>query len=128
MYKSKINIMSEKAQENTDWALAPKENDTTCPPPPEPKNFGEALEALKKGKKVCRIGWNGSNMFAVLSPGSSKPLKTEDWFSPAMREYTKDGRELNVRPSLLLKTAQEDVAYWIPSGSDILAEDWIILD
>ena len=91
-------------------------------------NFSEALIALKQNKKVARIGWNGNNMFAMLSPGSSKPLKNEDWFSPVMREYTKDGKELNVRPSLLLKTAQEDVAYWTPSCSDILSEDWVILD
>jgi hypothetical protein len=91
-------------------------------------NFGIALEAVKQGKKASRLGWNGANMFAMYSPGSTKPLKSEDWFSPVMKEYTKDGKELNVRPSLLLKTAQEDVAYWTPSCSDILAEDWVILD
>jgi len=89
--------------------------------------FGEATEAMKKGLRCARVGWNGSGMFAIYSPGSSSPLKNEDWFSPAMREYTKDGKELNVRPSFLLKTAQEDVAYWAPSGSDALAEDWMIV-
>ena len=28
-------------------------------------NFGEALEALKGGKKVARAGWNGRGMFVV---------------------------------------------------------------
>jgi hypothetical protein len=27
-----------------------------------------------------------------------------------------------------LKTAQEDIATWTPSGSDTLAEDWLILN
>lgn len=27
--------------------------------------FGEALEELKKGKKVARNGWNGKGMFLV---------------------------------------------------------------
>lgn len=27
-------------------------------------NFGEALEALKGGKKVARAGWNGRGMFS----------------------------------------------------------------
>jgi len=35
---------------------------------------------------------------------------------------------MTVRPAFMLKTAQEDVAYWTPSTSDILAEDWIILE
>ena len=28
-------------------------------------NFGQALEELKAGKKVCRSGWNGKGMFIV---------------------------------------------------------------
>ena len=28
-------------------------------------NFGEAIEALKQGKKVTRKGWNGKGMFLV---------------------------------------------------------------
>jgi hypothetical protein len=32
--------------------------------------FGEALEALKNGKKVARKGWNGKKMFLTLQCGS----------------------------------------------------------
>lgn len=32
-------------------------------------NFGEALEALKAGKKVARAGWNGKGMFVVYQKG-----------------------------------------------------------
>ena len=32
-------------------------------------NFGEALEALKGGKKVARAGWNGRGMFVVYQKG-----------------------------------------------------------
>lgn len=88
--------------------------------------FSDALFFIKQGKKAARTGWNGKNMFACLSPGSSNPLKQDDWFSPAIRDYVKDGKELHVRPSFMLKTAQEDVAYWVPSCSDILAEDWYV--
>ena len=31
-------------------------------------NFGEALEALKAGKKVARAGWNGKGMYIYLVP------------------------------------------------------------
>ena len=33
------------------------------------KNFGEAIEALKEGKKVQREGWNGKGMYLWLKIG-----------------------------------------------------------
>ena len=32
--------------------------------------FGLAVEAMKKGKKIARKGWNGADMFVFLAPGS----------------------------------------------------------
>ena len=32
--------------------------------------FGEAIEAMKDGKKAARIGWNGEGMFVYLVRGS----------------------------------------------------------
>lgn len=91
-------------------------------------NFGEALEALKQGKKVARTGWNGSGMFAVLSPGM-KGLPAERFFNKDLNAHAiKLGGTMDVRPSFMLKTAQDDVAYWAPSGSDCLAEDWMIVE
>lgn len=29
-------------------------------------NFGKALELLKQGKKLARVGWNGKGMFINL--------------------------------------------------------------
>ena len=31
--------------------------------------FGEALEAMKAGKKVARTGWNGKGMYLYLADG-----------------------------------------------------------
>lgn len=91
-------------------------------------NFGQALEALKEGKKVCRAGWNGSGMFTVLSPGA-KSLPSEQFFNKDLAAHAlKLGGVMDVRPAFMLKTAQDDVAYWTPSGSDCLAEDWQILN
>ncbi len=30
--------------------------------------FGDAIEALKQGRKVAREGWNGKGMFLFLLP------------------------------------------------------------
>ena len=31
--------------------------------------FGQAIEAMKDGKKVCRQGWNGKGMYLTLVQG-----------------------------------------------------------
>jgi hypothetical protein len=84
-------------------------------------NFGEATEAAKSGKKVSRSGWNGSGMYAYVIPAASYPALTEI----AKKEF---GEMVPYRAYWALKTAQNDVATWAPSGSDSLAEDWQIVE
>ncbi|MBR1960610.1 MAG: DUF2829 domain-containing protein, partial [Bacteroidales bacterium] len=33
-------------------------------------NFGDAIKALKEGRKVARKGWNGKNMYLWLKPAT----------------------------------------------------------
>jgi len=84
-------------------------------------NFGLAVEAAKTGKKVARKGWNGNNMYAYIVPAASYPAQTE----VAKKEF---GGMVPYRAYWALKTAQNDVATWAPSGSDSLAEDWMIVE
>jgi hypothetical protein len=84
-------------------------------------NFGQAIEFAKQGKKVARKGWNGSGMFAYIVPANSYPAQTET----ARKEF---GEMVPYRTYWALKTAQNDVATWSPSGSDSLAEDWMIVE
>jgi hypothetical protein len=83
--------------------------------------FGLAVEAAKKGMKIARKGWNGSNMFAYIVPANSYKAVTA-----IAKEYWGENL-VPYRAYWALKTAQEDVATWTPSGSDTLAEDWFIL-
>jgi hypothetical protein len=84
-------------------------------------NFGQAIEAAKQGKKISRKGWNGQGMFAYIVPSSSYPAQTEI----AKKQF---GDIVPYRAYWALKTAQNDIAMWSPSGSDSLAEDWVILE
>lgn len=86
-------------------------------------DFGHAIAAAKAGKKVARKGWNGKGMFAYIVPGGRFPVMAE-----AAKDHFGKGAYVRYRPYWALKTADEDVATWAPSGSDSLAEDWIILD
>ena len=40
-------------------------------------NFGNAIEALKEGKRVARAGWNGKGMFLFLVNGSNFVVSRE---------------------------------------------------
>lgn len=84
--------------------------------------FGDAVEMMKQGKRVARIGWNGAGMFAYLVPGGVFPAD-----SPAIKGVF-PGDLVPYRPYYALKTAQNDVATWAPSVSDTLAEDWIVVE
>lgn len=97
-------------------------------------NFGLAIEALKKGHKVSREGWNGKGMFLYYVQENSYPAHTG-----IAKEYFADKQpplgENELRPIMVpykayiaMKTAQEDVVPWLASQSDVLAEDWCIID
>jgi hypothetical protein len=88
----------------------------------EGMTFGLAIEALKLGKKVARKGWNGANMYCYLVQGSTFKVDREPLMS-----ILGEGTVVNYRPHIDLKTADGSVATWSPSGSDALAEDWMIV-
>jgi len=84
-------------------------------------DFGQALNAMKMGKKIAREGWNGQGMFVYYVPAASYPSSTEI----AKQTF---GDMTPYRAYMALKTAQGDVATWHPSGSDALAEDWKVIE
>ena len=86
-------------------------------------DFGQALDWLKKGRKVARKGWNGSGMYAYYVPANSYPATTEI----AKKEFGENAL-VPYRPYLALKTAQNDIATWNLSTSDCLAEDWFVVE
>lgn len=85
-------------------------------------SFGMAIEAAKRGYKVARKGWNGSGMFAYIVPANSYLAQTE------MIKGVFENDMVPYREYWALKTAQDDVAMWSPSGSDSLANDWLIVE
>ena len=83
-------------------------------------NFGEALEALKLGKYVARTGWNGKGMYLFLIGVKD----SEDYWT-----YT-NGKNDNfpLLPFIAMKTADNKVVPWLASQTDVLAEDWMIVE
>lgn len=86
-------------------------------------NFGGALQALKDGKKVCRQGWNGKGMFLFLVPGSTFKVNR-----PPLLGIYEEGTEINYHAHIDMKTADDKVVPWLASQTDVLSEDWMIID
>lgn len=86
-------------------------------------NFGQAIEALKNGKKVARKGWNGKGMFVYYVPAGNFKSYTEIGKSIA------DGDDLvHYNPYFAIKNVNSTVSTWIPSINDCLAEDWYVVE
>lgn len=89
-------------------------------------DFGKAIEALKQGKKVARKGWNGKGMFLVLQPGSE--VKGLDMRNYLAREYYSNSL-VKIAPHIDLKATDDTyVVGWLASQTDMLSEDWEIVE
>ena len=88
-------------------------------------DFGEAVRFAKLGKKIARKGWNGADMFAYIVPANKYPIE-RNASSPLKGVFEDD--MIPYREYWALKTAQNDIAMWSPSGSDSLADDWVVVD
>ena len=86
-------------------------------------NFGQAVEALKAGKRVARQGWNGKGMFLFLVPGSTFKVNR-----PPLLGIYPEGTEINYHAYIAMKTADDKVVPWLASQTDVLAEDWVYVD
>lgn len=97
-------------------------------------SFGQALEALKAGKKVCRIGWNDKNMWIALTPGSELPLHEARCGAVKARASELDTSTnqiltINILPHIDMKSATGEIVIgWLASQTDMLVNDWCILD
>lgn len=81
-------------------------------------SFSAALNWLKVGKRVARAGWNGKGMWLKLvriEPGNY---------------ITLDGKHgpFALSPYVGMKTADDKFVPWLCSQTDMLAEDWEIVE
>lgn len=91
--------------------------------------FGQAITAIKRGEKAARQGWNGKGMWIAYSPGAFH-LPAANFWSPANKEYAESqGGTADVLPCITMKTATGQILMgWLASQTDMLAEDWEVVD
>lgn len=83
-------------------------------------DFGDAIRAMKSGKRVAREGWNGKGMFLFLVSGSTFTVNREPLLS-----IMGDGTQVQYHAHIDMKTAQGYVVPWLASQADMLSDDWI---
>ncbi len=77
--------------------------------------FGDAIEALKDGKRIARAGWNGKGMWLLMQ--------------------TPDEHSKMTLPYIYIEYPEGHSAYqngsrvpWFASQADMMAEDWTIIE
>ena len=80
--------------------------------------FGQAIEVLKAGKKVARAGWNGKGMWLGL---------VKDTWAINF-EVLDDIQKFENHPYIVMKTVDEKIVPWLASQTDMLAEDWTVIE
>lgn len=71
-------------------------------------DIGEAIEQMRLGKSVTRAGWNGKDMFLSLQVPDKNSKMT--------------------LPYVFIKTVQGDLVPWLCSQTDLLANDWNVVN
>lgn len=71
--------------------------------------FGAAIEAMKKGKKVARAGWNGKGMWIAA-------------------QFPDESSKMDGGPYAYISNPAGKLFPWNASQQDLFAEDWGICD
>lgn len=105
----------------------------------ETGTFGQALESLKRGHLVARKGWNGKGMFIFMRPEDSLPTNMivnqvkslpesfKRWVANNYGDSETD--RIKFTAYLCMKAADGTIVNgWLASQTDMLANDWVIVE
>ena len=105
---------------------SPKEVFEEAYRPVDGMNFGLAIEAAKMGKRIARKGWNGKNMSVAYQKGYPDGIPCNK--NTAEAWGMQEGELFKCRPYLQMRCADGTFQMWPASQSDILADDWYIVE
>ena len=82
-------------------------------------SFGQAIEAMKAGKRCSRVGWNGKNQYIELATN----ISYKDAHGDVINANHDD---IGNHAIAFVGTSGVQLG-WLASQSDMLAEDWQIV-
>ena len=87
--------------------------------------FSAALAKLKEGHRVARAGWNGKGMYLYLVPSNRYPPTI---LSEVMLAAGQPDGLVPYAAYIAMKPASGGIVPWLASQTDVLSDDWIVLD
>ena len=78
-------------------------------------NFGQAIEALKAGKRCCRRGWNGNGIFIELQVPDEHSKMSHPYIYIDTTGLISDNVD-----------APRNLVPWFASQTDMLSDDWMV--
>lgn len=98
-------------------AWSPKDVFDAAYRPMDALTFGLAIEALKLGKKVARRGWNGKGIFIELQVPDQHSKMSSPYIFIDTTGLQSDNPD-----------APRSRVPWLASQTDMLAEDWRVVE
>lgn len=95
-------------------------------------SFGDAIEVLKQGGAIRRAGWNGKGLFVV----KQIPAHITEDIIPKMQSLpqsakdiimSRENKVIDYTSQMLIINPDGRADSWVPSVSDVFAEDWEIV-
>lgn len=95
-------------------------------------DFGDAIEVLKQGGAIRRKGWNGKGLMVF----KQVPAHVESDIVPKMQSLPQSAKDLILKGKGFIDYTSQCLIYnentgradsWVPSISDVFAEDWEIV-
>ena len=96
-------------------------------------SFSEAIKLLQKGEALRRSGWNGKNLFVI----KQVPAHIESDIIPKMQSLPQSAKDLILNGKGFIDDTSQCLIYngntgradsWVPSISDVFAEDWELVE
>lgn len=94
--------------------------------------FGDAIEVLKQGGAIRRSGWNGKGLFVI----KQIPAHITEEIIPKMQSLpqsakdiimSRENKVIDYTSQMLIINPDGRADSWVPSVSDVFAEDWEIV-
>lgn len=93
----------------------------------EPRDgIGWAIFQMKDGRRVRRFGWNGKGMWLAYQAGYPDGIPINA--NTAQATGLPEGTVCRFLPYIMMRTVDGSFVPWLASQTDLLAEDWEIVD
>ncbi len=101
--------------------------------------FGEAIEALKSGKVISRVGWFECGIFVfkqvpatigkeIVPKMQSLPQVVKDQFEKRFNNTNVQIDAIYYTNQICWVNSSNVISTWVPTVEDIFCDDWIIID